>query len=343
VSKCDLWITLDRESPKYRPGETVKGILHAEVHSDLKIDALVVSLGWRTHGKGNVDEEQADVAPLGPKHWSADERHELPFSFVMPAGPVSYHGHFLNVDWYVKANADVAWARDPKTESEILLLPAPAERVPGDGYRTSPHTTARPHVLGAAGGAPRRQDHRVFSLLFVLGAFGMAALMLRKNLSVPTLLVLSGFLGVSGLVAYRSWRNTLAKQKLGNIEVSVEPEHAGRGQPVQLTVVLRPAQSVSLASVRANLVGRERVVSGSGTNRTTHVHQLHHERFELSGERRLRANEELVLQETVTIPDEAEPTFHSADNHLVWEIEFHVDVKLWPDLKDDYEVFVHPS
>lgn len=343
MSKCKLSITLDREPPQYKPGEMLKGTLLAEVESDVKIDSLVVSIGWRTHGKGNVDEEQVDFEPMGAKTWSAGERHELPFSFVMPKGPVSYHGYLLNVDWYVKANADVAWARDPKTEAELLLLPAPAERLPGDGYRTEPKTAAQPHVLGATGIVPQKHDHRVFSLVFLVVSVGIAVVMLGKKPNLFSLSIIGAFVGVGSFIAYRSWRNTLAKQKLGDVQVSVEPEHAGRGQPLRVSVSLRPLYDVSLTSIRADLVGRERVISGSGTNKQTHVHELRRTPIELSGARDVRAREELVLEEMVTIPEDAEPTFHSAENHVVWELELHVDVALWPDLKDDYEVFVHPS
>jgi hypothetical protein len=343
MSKCRLSITLDRDPPHYRPGDTLKGTLLAEVESDVKVDSLVVSSGWRTHGKGNVDEEEVDSEPFGAKHWSAGERHEFPFSFVMPAGPVSYHGHLLNVDWYVKANADVSWARDPKTEAELLLLPAPPERVPGDGYRKGPHTAARPHILGTASARPPKSDTRLVSLIFVAVALGTTFLALRGKSSLFSLLWMVPFVIVGAIVAYQAWRNTLAKRKLGDVQVSVEPAHAGRGQPVCLKVSLRPERAVSLASVRADLVGRERVVSGSGTNKQTHTHELRRDHFELSGPRDLAGQEELSLEHSLTLPEDAEPTFHSSENHVVWELEFHVDVVRWPDLKDDYEVVVHPS
>jgi hypothetical protein len=342
MSKCLLSITLDRNPPHYRPGDTLKGTLDVEVMSDVKVDALVVHLGWRTHGKGNVDAEDVDFEPLGAMEWSAGERHQFPLSFVMPAGPVSYHGILLNVDWYVRANADVSWARDPNTEAELLLLPAPPTRLPGDGYRQGPETAARPHILGAAAGE-KRTDSRIFPVIFLAVSLGMTALMVSKKPNFFGLLFMSVFLGVGSLITWRAWRNTLAKRKLGDVQVSVAPEHAGRGQTVRLKVALEPEHAVKIAAVRADLVARERVVSGTGTDRTTHVHELHRERIELSGARDLQAREEFLLDEPVTLPEDAEPTFHSSDNHLLWVLEFHVDVLNWPDLKDEYEVFVHPS
>ena len=49
------------------------------------------------------------------------DQPSFPFSFPLPAGPVSYAGHYINIVWQVSASLDLAWKRDPHTEQTFFL------------------------------------------------------------------------------------------------------------------------------------------------------------------------------------------------------------------------------
>ncbi|MCP4500914.1 MAG: hypothetical protein GY822_13215 [Deltaproteobacteria bacterium] len=39
----------------------------------------------------------------------------------MRNGPLTYRGELLNVDWFLKARADIPWALDPKAELVFVV------------------------------------------------------------------------------------------------------------------------------------------------------------------------------------------------------------------------------
>ena len=54
MAKCDLVVELDEPDRVYRSEEMVQGKVHVDVDSDVKCSGLVISCGWKTHGRGNV-------------------------------------------------------------------------------------------------------------------------------------------------------------------------------------------------------------------------------------------------------------------------------------------------
>ena len=54
MAKCDLVVELDEPDRVYHSEETVQGKVHVDVDSDVKCSGLVISCGWKTHGRGNV-------------------------------------------------------------------------------------------------------------------------------------------------------------------------------------------------------------------------------------------------------------------------------------------------
>ena len=121
MSKCDLSIELEGGRESYQVGEEVAGQVHVEVNKNCSCDGLKISLAWYTHGKGNEDEGEAESTVAFTGEWQAGERVSYPFRFTMPAGPLTQHGHYINIDWRIKAEADIPWALDPEAEAEILL------------------------------------------------------------------------------------------------------------------------------------------------------------------------------------------------------------------------------
>ncbi len=74
-----------------------------------------VLLGWRTDGRGTKDSSTVYEETLFAGELPIGEQ-EYPFQATIPLGPISYAGHYININWFVSAHIDLAWQRDPKTE-----------------------------------------------------------------------------------------------------------------------------------------------------------------------------------------------------------------------------------
>src|SRR4028119_2204860 len=62
--------------------------------------------------------------------WKSDRSLRYPFRLEAPAGPPTYKGHSLSVDWYLHVEADVAQAAGSgqhALEEKLTLLPAAEE------------------------------------------------------------------------------------------------------------------------------------------------------------------------------------------------------------------------
>ncbi|MCP4220745.1 MAG: mechanosensitive ion channel, partial [bacterium] len=123
MSKCDLKVVFDRADRVYHPGETISGNVEVEVNKDVKCNALKIEMRWQTHGKGNTDFEIMAETEEPEMEWNAGSMLRFPFRFKAPKMPLTYHGHFLNIDHYIRATADIPWAIDPKTSEEFILKP----------------------------------------------------------------------------------------------------------------------------------------------------------------------------------------------------------------------------
>ena len=121
MAKCDLFIELDQSNEVFHPGDTISGHVVVETDSDVRCDGLDVVLNWRTHGRGTVATGTVNTLRLFSGEWTGATTLRYAFQFTVPDGPVTYHGHYLNVAWFVNAQADIPWKFDPKAEVEFTL------------------------------------------------------------------------------------------------------------------------------------------------------------------------------------------------------------------------------
>jgi hypothetical protein len=111
----------DPEWADYRAvGGTVSGRVKTITDDPISCRRLVVSVGWHTEGRGDKDQEAVGEETVFEGELQPDQP-SFPFSFPLPAGPVSYAGHYINIVWQVSANLDLAWKRDPHTEQTFFL------------------------------------------------------------------------------------------------------------------------------------------------------------------------------------------------------------------------------
>ena len=121
------------------------------------------------------------------------------------------------------------------------------------------------------------------------------------------------------------------------------PTHVLPGHKLPVRLAFTPRKSSRLNKITADLVGKEVCVSGSGTNRTTHTHQLHQRTVILAPECDVKAFRPLQVEGVVPIPETDAFSFHASNNSLVWELQVRVDIPLWPDWTDKRTLVVRPK
>jgi hypothetical protein len=372
MAKCELKIVLDEVDREFRPGETVTGRVDVTTDGDVTIDALTVELAWQTHGKGNRTTGVKETVEL----YAGEVQGGMPrydqFQLTCPPGPFTYHGTVLNVDWVVRARADIPWKIDPKAEEKFVLRP-PERPVGADFFPTESPRAAEvvaglgdiDTVLEAAGvteltAEQRRQAARFQKLAgkggrVFLGCFFAPFLVIGLVMLVVGLLAVvehfraggawSGLgsdelvpLGVGAMFFFvpgalllffvSSW---IASRRLGEVTFEIAEPIRHRGQTVEWRLALQPPKAVEIEGVQAKVVGREKVVRGSGTHRTTHTHVVVDQELEMAPARSLMRGEPFEQRGSFVLPADAPLSFKATDNALEWEVQVTVEIPRWPD------------
>ncbi|MBN1491007.1 MAG: hypothetical protein JXA69_13910 [Phycisphaerae bacterium] len=131
MSKPDLQIEL---SPGPWPGHDyagcwpvggrIAGTLRAQTFEPVKARGVRVELGWHTEGRGDTDKKVVDTVTVQEGSLHGPQAYQWTFELAVPSdGPISYHGHYINILWQVRAVVDMPWARDAKAEQPVQILP----------------------------------------------------------------------------------------------------------------------------------------------------------------------------------------------------------------------------
>jgi hypothetical protein len=346
MSKCDLEISFEGDKRDYQIGDTVRGVVTVDVNAPCTCNNLTLGQQWRTHGRGN-----RAVGPTEPKvlfagKWEEPGTYTYPFELKMPAGPLTYRGNHINVDWYIDARADIPWAIDPKAHEEVNLTRGDydGELVHGKNVDMKQWTDIAPEdqskikvaLIGCAG---------LFLLPFLLASIGITAIGVSKVLNNETDGWPILFFGLSFAVvplipvALFFWKK-LAERKLGKVDLSVQPTAARPGDELKCAIRFTPQTDAQVDSVTISLTGMERAVSGSGSNRRTHKSDFHNSSQEVMARRQFHKGEYVALQAKIVLPKDAVPTFHASDNRVVWQISVHIDIPGWPDWNSHQHIMV---
>lgn len=316
-------------SRSYVGGDVVRGEVVVRVEKETTCKSLMVEVGWSTHGRGNRASEDVFEENLFIGDWQPGE-YRYPFEVTLPHGPYTYHGHYLNIDWYAEARADVPWAFDPKDEVDFEVVPSddplPATHPSLDVDPTVGFDMTATIGFAIAGG------------LFAVAAFfsGLGYAMDEPGLYFFGffIVVLGVFMGLMGVKAY------MTKSKLGEVDFVLEPVETWPGGQVLARLAFTPNSTANVNAITLKLTGEEVVVSGSGTNRTTHTHTFHDQDFQISGAAELRAGQPAEFEQMVLIPRNAPYSFDASDNDLRWRLVAHIDIAKWPDWKSTRGMWV---
>jgi len=326
MSKCDISISTHRTN--YRLGDTVKGTVTVQVNKECKCDGLVLKKHWRTHGKGNRSSGGQETLNLYQGVWQPGI-YTYSFSFELNDGPFSYHGHYINVDWYLSAKADIPWAIDPSDEIEFILEKG-NEELPDDlsGYEMH-------HVENRVSSIQNFGVFKYFPLLFVI--VGVALIYYGESY------IFGGIFSIVGtFFFYKVIQSSIAEKKLGNVECSIDENNVNPGESINFTIAFTPNTDITINAASVRLIGKEVAVSGSGTKKTTHTHTLYANEIAILSKGAFTKGMPVHDKRRLDIPRDAAPSFSASDNRISWTLDIEIDIPRWPDWVHSLPVNVRP-
>lgn len=385
MARCDLSIELDVSREVFHPGDEVSGQVIVETDDSVRCDGLSVEMLWSTHGRGSTASGEPEVLELYEGEWVGSTHMRYPFRFTLPAGPVTYHGHYLNVGWFVRARADVPWKIDPKAETEIVVASGEDEGQAADwrrqfttGYQEDLATVvaeAQQSVGPAgvsAGGKIRVSFGDARAKMFsgpgaTVASCGCIGLLLGVPLifvvvfaragwdgiqsaragdwggAIPGLIMGGILVGAVLLLVAGLVRQRMLTSRFGTIDFTLDPDNVHPGEPAAIRISFTPRKDAELEKGVVRLEGYERVVSGSGTNRTTRRHVVHEEEIEFCSARRLMNRQPVVLEGEIPVPGDAPPSFDAPNNELEWKVDARLHIARFPDWHGSRRLVVRPA
>lgn len=352
--ELDVILEASAPTPTFHPGERIRGEVRVKTTEAGRCELLEASLLWHTHGTGNKQERVVQNVPLFTGEWTAAGKHSYPFELEVPAGPFSYAGTLVHVDWAVQARAHVPWASDPKLRYRVLVRPWDAASLPakaGGSYRQAgtdlndEFETGDPIPTPAQAARSRSREMGCLvgcgSLLTLVGALGVMVL-INEGIKEAQELLLALPFGVLMLVSalLRRWS---ARRLGGAPTVSLEPEIVEAGESLTVTVSFTVPTATELELARATFHGQEVATSGSGKNSTTQRQPLHEELVELAAPgTRLEAGVPRELRARFELPAEAPYSFSADSNKIYWSVDLVVNPKGAPAWSRSVPVTVRP-
>lgn len=324
-------------SRKIEGGGRVKGVVTVEADSEVKVAEVQIRLVCRTHGKGNtwtnvVEESKQDVGAFTP-----GVPKTFRFDFLAVNGPASYAGHYVNIEWLVEAELDIAWKVNPKARADFTLVPN-LERPYSAGRLASTEAMARAEgskelvkPVGLALGAAA-----------IAACLGFAAWDFTHDPELFNIVIALTIAGAIGIGLFGAARRAAVGAVLGDVHALLDPPVIPPGGKGTLHVHMDPRRPLELNAVRAELKCVERVTQGSGSSESTYTWDVLTEQFKLSGPVEGAPGQHLDFSCPIEIPDNAPYSFEVTDNVVRWTLVTHVDIPRFPDWKREDDIFVLP-
>ncbi len=315
MSKCQISITFDRGDRIYYGGETVSGKVRLLVDQQTKSNGVKLTHRWKTHGRGNSDSGPTEeIVLVEPRTLQAGEQFEFPFAVTSPNHPITYRGHLVYIDHYIRVDVDVPWARDPFAEEEYELRP---------GNRPELFTGERNKVVSlTTQPAATNVGPIVKMILWSLLAIILVVVAMTALFLLPIILIVVGFIWV---------KKRALMSRLGEVDVSVPHVVVAPTEEWTFGIRFTPRKSFVINSIYAELVAEESATSGSGTNKTTHKHKVLTQKHVLREGGPVQFEDPVDEKMTITFPDTRAYSFEFSDNSLKWTINFRIDMPGFPD------------
>lgn len=336
MSKCDLYIRLDRADRVYNVGDTISGAVHVTVDKEVNCREIKIENFWKTRGKGNTDSATASQESVFPGILKPG-MYEYPFSFEVEEFPITYHGNYLNIDWHIKAQADIPWAFDPKYYTDYVVTRGEQPQEVPNG--ANPYRPDLPMFVNKMNTPPYHIFAGISVTIFLFGLL-MILQGVTRPFEIASLLPGGIFLLIPFFFSLYFVRKLMVLSKLGRISCKVTPQEIAPGGNFAVSVGFRPKSNGLINKITFTIKGREIVVSGSGTRRTTHSKTFFEKHVTLIGGLAFRAGKYVYEEGGCTIPANAGPSFKSSDNEIKWTVDLHIDIDNWPDWRESKSILV---
>lgn len=321
---CDVVVDIETEGP-YRAGDHVRGTVRVAASSTTVVERAFVRLGWEAWGMGETEPGPPDIHAAPGFVVEADQEHQIPFDLVVPDGAITFRGEIVNVTFFVRAELEVDWARNPQGEVEIEVVAPDRERVAAGGYREP----AKAIVVSDAQVLARREAQRRIQRLGATISLSVVGIILIITVTSGVALHSLFFLGAGLLVGWmafgRDLKNKLVRSRVGAITFTAEPLTIVRGSDIRVSLTLVAKSDQSIAGATATIECTEYASKGTGDDRTTKSHLAESHSIRLSGRRELAAGEKVVFASSLPIPADALPTFAGRQNKVVWRAKVEVE------------------
>lgn len=331
----EIHVEFDRADRQFHYGEAITGRVVVEAGHDITYRDVQISYCWRTHGRGDRDSGGERRLVLCQEFaLRKGERRELPFSFEAPMGPVTYHGHKFNVDWYLSASA----THGLRCEEDFILLgkEASGEITPEDEgaeltpaalletrQGTGPHEIRSflPGAAGAAGG---------LAAMWITGTIvAVSAALLSSDAGSVSGFVVAAVL-VAIMLAVTVTRQYSYKRKLDVREPRLEPDLLYPGGHVHCRWDLGIRQDVYLQSIEATISSKEWVSHATGgTSVVTEEYALGRKNIVKTYDEQLSSGRFVRFECSLPVEEDAAPSFTSAHSRLDWWVELRVNLQGW--------------
>ncbi len=336
MSKCELHLVFDDDDRTYKLGEAITGKIQVLAHEAFHCRKITLICAWRTQGRGNKfsDGEEGMIFAEEAKFQSGEVR-EYPFQFSARRGPVSYQGHYLSVEWYLRAQVDIPLAADVIKEEKFMLVPGEISEEAVLGTEEQPEETA----ATASSFWERMAMAKALALPFFI--IGLVMIFLSGS-NLAALLLGLAIAGFGGWQLFFMLRNKLAQRKVGMVEVGIHPRTVRANKTVECRFLFDAHDAVRLRKITATLKAEERVVSGSGGLKNTHTHKVYETAIEESNQNMVPVADKAEIKLPVRIPPNAPSTFRAPDNALIWSLRVQIDIPDWPDWVQEFPITVIP-
>lgn len=325
MSKCDIRIQFDAENRTVRGGSNVTGRVFISVNEDIRCKKITLTYYWKVHGRGNTQKEKKPVLVLSEGTMLMNgEELEFPFEFQADLWPVTFHGHYINVDHYVHVGVDVPWAFDPKQEEDFIVLP---------GKRPAELPESRGELADLSKGVGQLSGPVKWLVYGILGVVGLM-------FSVFLVVLLPVFL--LGAAAFWFWKKAV-EGRVGDVDLTVPHVILTPGEDWKVCLKFTPKKSFQINGVSVRLRAIEAATSGSGTNATTYTHTVFDQTFPILPAGRLEALQ--PIDEDVVIPVPSRPTYslEKPSNRITWDAVARIDIPRFPDWKKTTKLQLLPA
>ncbi len=339
MSKCDLRIELDRAEHLYKVGDTVRCTVYVSVDKPVKCNSLTITNMWKTHGKGNKDSETIGQQELFQGEWQAGE-YNYSYSFEIKEGPLTYRGHHMNIDRYIKVRADIPWAIDPKAEIEYIVDKGgdPVEFKPKSDFEAQLHAELNSNSIDLIQLRSMIHDPMRY---YKVGVFGsITALVIGGLIIYSAFFTTRGFgdpifgtvLIIMGIIiGFKMIKKKILHGKIGRVSFEINPRTLRASESVKINFEFTPNVDIDVNKIAFSLVGMESATSGSGTNRRTYTHEFHNSELELTRNGLLMRDMPVMERATIEIPHDAPHSFRANNNSITWRLRATMDINKSPD------------